>query len=400
MRYILRSLTLAAALATGAAGADETAVSARIARTGLAATADSLAGASTPGDRFALGGVLFLRAVEKALQTRWRHGMARSSGFLPVLRLPVPANPEPDPFRPELVADILQTLIDDMEAARAPLPAIADSDDFGVVLALDDIWFDIDMNGTRSPEESLLRVAGIVLRGGFRAGTAGTAAPTIRFDTADAAWLAAYTHLLAGVSELALAFDPTPQIARVIAARQAMDGLGAGSDFANAYDMMLGAEIDMAAMAYFAVRQQPDPARTGATRNHLLAMIAQNRRFWRLVALETDNFAEWIPNAAQVSALGIPVPPDTGEVWQALLTDAEDLLEGRKLIPYWRLRKGAGINMARWLDDPAPVDLAEWVQGVGLLPYMEDGPRVSADNWRQLQQLVRGDAALFAIWLN
>ena len=149
-----------------------------------------------------------------------------------------------------------------------------------------------------------------------------------------------------------------------------------------------------------ASRTPPDPARTGATRNHLLAMIAQNRRFWRLVALETDNFAEWIPNAGQVSALGIPVPPDTGAVWQALLSDAEELLEGRKLIPYWRLRKGAGINMRRWLDDPAPVDLAAWVQGVGLLPYMEDGPRVRADKWRQLQQLVRGNAALFALWLN
>ena len=53
----------------------------------------------------------------------------------------------------------------------------------------------------------------------------GTAAPTIRFDTADAAWLAAYTHLLAGVSELALAFDPTPQIARVIGVADAAPAL-------------------------------------------------------------------------------------------------------------------------------------------------------------------------------
>ena len=185
-----------------------------------------------------------------------------------------------------------------------------------------------------------------------------------------------------------------------IAARQAMDGLGAGSDFANAYDMMLGAEIDMAAMAYFAVQQQPDPARTGATRNHLLAMIAQNRRFWRLVALETDNFAEWIPNPRQVSALGMPVPPETGEVWQAVLSDAEDLLEGRKLIPFWRLQKGAGINLRRLLEDPVPVDPAEWIHGAGLLPYMESGTRIGSQNWWRLQELARGDAALFAVWLN
>jgi hypothetical protein len=245
MRHLFRSLILAISLTAGSADASETAISTRIAETGLAATAASLAGAQTPQDRFALGGVLFLRAVEKALQTRWQHGMARSSGFLPVLRLPVPANPEPDPFRPELVAEILQTLVDDMAAARAPLLTIADTDDAGVILALDDIWFDIDMNGTRSPEESLLRAAGIVLRTGL--GT-GTTAPTIRFDTADVAWLTAYTHLLAATGELALAFDPTPQIARTIAARQAMAALGEGSDFGNAYDMMVGTEIDLAAM--------------------------------------------------------------------------------------------------------------------------------------------------------
>lgn len=394
---MIRSLVAALALAAGAAAADETAVSARIADSGLAATADSLAGAESASDRLALGGVLFLRAVERALQTRWRHGMAKSSGFVPLLRLPVPANPQPEPFRPELVAGIFRTFVEDMAAARAPLQGIGEGDAAGVVLSLGDIWFDIDMDGSRGAEEGLLRVAGIALRSGMRGDTA---APTIRFDTADAAWLSAYTHLLAGIGEFVLAFDPTPQIARTIAARAEMEALGAGSDFANSYDMMLGTEIDLAAMAYFAVQQQPDAARTRAARQHLLAMIADNRRFWRLVALETDNFAEWIPNPTQTSALGVTVPPETGDLWQGVLADAEDLLEGRKLVPYWRLRKGAGINIRRWLEDPVPVDLAEWIQGIGLLPYMEDGTRVSADNWRDLQRLVRGDAALFALWLN
>ena len=37
----------------------------------------------------------------------------------------------------------------------------------------------------------------------------------IRFDSADADWLAAYAHLVAGFGELTLAADPTPVIRRV-----------------------------------------------------------------------------------------------------------------------------------------------------------------------------------------
>ncbi len=35
----------------------------------------------------------------------------------------------------------------------------------------------------------------------------------IRFDTADVAWLSAYTHFLSAFSETALAFDPEPVVA-------------------------------------------------------------------------------------------------------------------------------------------------------------------------------------------
>jgi len=392
---MLRSI-VTAVLLFGAAAASAQGVSDRIARTGLAATADSLKQPASADDRLALGGVRFLRAIEKTLQTRWRHGMSRTGGFLPVLRLPVPDNPAPEPFRPELVAGIFATLVDDMTAARAPLDQIGDADDASLTLALGDIWFDVNMNGKHDPQESLMPHFTATL-GLF---VAGDTAPTIRFDTADAAWLSAYTHLIAGLGELVLAFDPTDQIRRVMDTGRAMQGFGADTPYASGYDMMLGAEIDMVAMAYFALRQQPDPVRTRAARDHALAMIRDNRRFWERVEAETDNFAEWIPNARQTSALGVTVPPDTGPRWLAVLSDAEDLLEGRKLIPYWRVRSGAGINLMRVLTEPGPVDLAEWVQGVGLLPYIEDGPRISPENWWLFRDMLRGDAALFAIWLN
>ena len=83
-----------------------------------------------------------------------------------------------------------------------------------------------------------------------------------------------------------------------------------------------------------------------------------------------------------------------------VLADAEALLEGRKLIPFWRIKTGAGINLKRLLDDPIPVDIAEWFHGIALLPYAEDGERVSVDNWRLFSEMALGNAVLFAIWFN
>jgi hypothetical protein len=164
--------------------------------------------------------------------------------------------------------------------------------------------------------------------------------------------------------------------------------------------MMFGRQVDRLAMVWFALQQQPDPALTRAARDHLLAMVAANRRFWALVEAETDNRAEWVPNDRQTSALGIDMPPGTGAAWQAVLADAEALLTGRKLIPHWRLGPGAGINLARMFDDPAPVDIASWAQGSGILPWAEPGPRLTPEAWRAFTRIVGGDSVLFAVLLN
>jgi hypothetical protein len=46
------------------------------------------------------------------------------------------------------------------------------------------------------------------------------------------------------------------------------------------------------------------------------------------------------------------------------------------------------------------VDLVTWIQGEGLLPYAEKGPRMSMDAWRDFEAFVQGDAMLFAVFLN
>jgi len=391
-KHVIAALILAVSPAT----AQSFDVSRSIADTGLALTEARLTG-DDPTTQFALGGVRFLRAIETTLQTRWRLGINADRTELPILRLPVPANPTPEPFTPDAITSLFAKLIDDLTAARTPLLTITDADRVSLPITLTDLWFDVNMNGTRDENEALADIGGLVLTGRR---TAIVDSPVIHFDTADAAWLAAYTHFLSGFAHLVLAFDPTDHIARVNDAKTKLDLLAADTPYRNALDMQFGREIDRVAMVYFALQQQPDPTHTRAAHADLLGMIAQNRIFWNRVAAETDNTGEWVPNDSQQQALGIEVPQGTGTQWRAVLADAEDLLNGTKLIPYWRLRSGAGLNMKKMFENPVPVDLAEWVHGVGLLPFAEEGQRITPDNWFAFERMLRGDAMMFVLFLN
>jgi hypothetical protein len=176
---------------------------------------------------------------------------------LPLLRLPLPPNPVPEPFKGD-------------------------------------------------PNEEVLLLLGPQLLG-WQWQNPDPAAPplVVRFDATDAAWLAACTHVLSGVANSILAHDPTASIGRVLAAKAALgatpvpeDGYVDFENFAEAFAKLEGA-----------VNQPPDAARDKAAKDHSLAMISGTRRFWTLVAAETDNDREGIPKGGQTSALGITLPP-------------------------------------------------------------------------------------------
>lgn len=374
-------------------------LSAEIAATGLAATETRLAALTAPSeaDRFALGGVRFLRALETTFQTRYRTGMDDPTGMVPLIRLNQGTAPDAT-FQPGDVAALFTQAATDMAAARAPLDGLASGPDFSVEIRLADLWFDVNADGTRTPDEALMELLGPSLMGFRWFDRDPTApAPTIRFDRADAAWLSAYTHLLEGVANIVLAYDPTDALTRAAAARDGMNALST-PEFSE-YDMFAPG-LDAVWVILESLDQQPDAARMTAARDHFLSMVTDNRSFWMAVETETDNDAEWLPNARQTSALGLTLPPETGTTWLSVLADGEALLKGEKLIPYWRLGEGAGVNLGRMFTDPAPIDLKDWIQGAGALPYLEQGETVSAESWRTFEAMMGGDAMLMSVWLN
>ncbi len=374
-----------------------------IAENGLAGAVDQLSAQTekNPSDQFTLGALHFLRGIEKTLQVRWEYNATIDDLDLPVLRLPVPPNPDAKPFRADLITGLFTELLTDMDASRAALAQIPDGADVALDLNLANVWFDINMNGARDMGEGIIEVGANTLMGEINMGDADSIPPMdVRFDTADVAWLTAYTHMVSAAGEMVVAFDPTEAISNVMNANAKMIELRGNAPMEFGFDMQFGGWVDQFAMAYGALNQQPDAIHTRAAHAHLLKMIAENKVFWAAVAQEADNEREWIPNDNQTAALGFELPKGTGAAWQAVLADVEALLNGDLLIEYWRISPAGGVNVKKLFMDPPVVDIVTWVQGSGLLPYLERGPVISGDSLRRFEELTGGNPFLISFLLN
>ncbi len=374
-----------------------------VAENGLQVAVEQLGAQSgkTPSDQFALGALQFLRGIEKTLQVRWEYNATIDDLDLPVLRLPVPPNPDAKPFRADLITGLFTKLLKDMDASRAALAEIPDGADVALDLNLANLWFDINMNGKRDLGEGVIEVGANTLMGEINFGEMDGIPPMdVRFDTADVAWLKAYTHMVSATGEMVVAFDPTEAIANVMSANAKMIELRGDAPQEFGFDMRFGSWVDQFAMAYGALNKQPDATHTRAAHAHLLNMIAENKVFWAAVAQETDNEREWIPNDNQTAALGFELAPGTGAAWQAVLADVEALLNGDLLIEYWRISPAGGVNVKKLFMDPPVVDIVTWVQGSGLLPYLERGPVISSKNLEEFDELTGGNIFLMSFMLN
>ena len=399
---MFKRIALCALIAAGSAHAET--LSAEIGTKGLAATETRLAALAAPteDETLTLGAVQFLRAIEGSFQTRYAYGLTDRSGMLPLLRLGLTDNPAPQPFDPAVIARIFTDAESGLARAITTFVALPETSPAALELALADIWFDVNANAKREPGEGMADIVGTFTMGisPAEAGMEPPPLPTIRFDVADSAWATAYAHLLSGTANAVLAYDPTKPIGRILQAHTDLQAFGpTPPSFITGSDQIPD-EVDMIAMILAALDQQPDAARAAKAHGHFLAMIDHNRRFWRMVEAEGDNDHEWLPNARQTAALGVTLPPETGPQWLAVLDDAEALLKGEKLIPYWRMGDLGGVNLQKLFLDPRPVDVAGWIQGWAAVHYVQKGPLVSPQNWNAFSEMMLGDAMLFAIWLN
>jgi hypothetical protein len=357
--------------------------------------------------RFGLGTVQFVRAVERLVQSFYKHGLEPdlAAGQIPFARIPVPSNPKPEPIAYEDLRAIFRTFLDDLARAESTLALVKDGSvrlpiRFGLVR------LDFDGDGKASDEETLWKIyARLNRQVGQPDGGAQVAGDfPITFDRGDVAWLRGYAHLLSALAEVYLAHDGKDlfeHTAHLFFARPKtpypflrFNGK-AGRDFEVPWIS------DVIAFVHLQRYPVKEPRRMESALTHLESMVELSRESWKSYLAETDNDHEWIPNPKQDTVVPSgKVSDEMVQGWHELLDEADKILDGKTLVPFWRDAGGKGVNLRKVFTEPRELDLILWVQGTAALPYLEDGRVTKPEFWGRLMRVFRGEFIGFALWFN
>jgi hypothetical protein len=356
--------------------------------------------------RLGLGTVRFLKAVERMVQSLHRFGLRPdpAGGNVPFARLPVPENKDPKPIRYADLRTMFQAWNDDLRQVEETLAVL---DDPGVKLPLHfgRIRLDFDGDGTSSDDEMLWKLYAR-LNSQAQVTPEQAQAFLITFDRGDVAWLRGYCHLLMAFGEFYLAHDGKELFDRTahlfFARPETPFAFLRGGQAAGAGGPDVGQIADMIAMIHLLRLPVLEPMRLSAALDHLKAMLALSRESWKFYMAEDDDDHEWIPNPKQTGIIpGVQITEEMVKGWTiTFLDEADDILAGRKLVPFWRDAGGRGVNLRRVFLEPREFDLVLWVQGTAAVPYLEAGELTTAEVWQRLQRIFRGEFLGFAVWFN
>jgi hypothetical protein len=366
---------------------------------GEAALAEIVASDATNADaQLGLGVIRFMRAIEHLSQGLYRYGLKPPQSFMaPIVRLPVPENPNPQPITYEDFRGLIQAYVEDLARAEATLAEV-EASDVQLVLDLKQLRYDVDGDGTVTDNERFIAVIQRV--SGMRDPNM-PASLTFAFDAGDVFWLRAYSHVLMAFGKFLLAYDWQESFdASFFHLFPAME-----SPFRDALASPSGTMNDEIApiadfVSFLHIRWPvSEPERMASVRTHLKQMIALSRESWAAIEAETDDDQEWIPNARQTSPFAtLQVDAEHIAAWYQVLDEAEAVLDGEKLVPHWRFQQG--FNLRRVFEEPQPFDLVLWITGPAALPYLEDGPVTTPEEWARMTEAFGGRFGLFALWVN
>jgi hypothetical protein len=366
--------------------------------------------------RLALGFGQFIVAVENLAQGLHRFGMkAPHNAFLPIMRLPLPANVSAEPVDYDKLRAVYQTFLNDLTVARTTLLSVK-TGDAKVVLDLNAVR--LRFIGGASVSDPLLAsmslndmLGGVTRRGGAAAPPT-TPVWEIAFDTSDAIWLAGYTHILSAMFEFVMAhdwrmtFDASAHLfftgAKAPAGLQTFDFSDPASfERARRNPAASGSGIlDQIAFLHLIHWPAGDKARMSRARAHLKSAVANSRVMWTAVLAETDDDREWLPSPTQKNRAvpGMPITTEMVAAWSSVLDDFDALLDGRKLLGHWRFDKG--IDMKAFFEDPKSFDLVLWVTGHGAMPFLRDGPTLDGGTLAQWNRMFGNNFLGYAFFVN
>lgn len=329
--------------------------------------------------RFGLGVLQFLQTFEHLGGGLHKYGLRTEKAFLqPPAQVKefLPQNPKPETLTYVAARQLVQTFVDDLARVEATL---ADVKDPAVKLPLHVGLIKMDPFGQGKPISAAFLLERIE---GMPATSQQATDLVIGFDRGDVSWLRGYCHFLSALGELCLAVDgqhafestahllfekvETPHTF-LLQTRPPFDenlfaNRAAISDLVSFFHQMTRLSIK-------------EPARTKAALAHLEAGIVQAKEMWKFILAETDDEQEWIPNPKQTGVVGVKVTQEMVDAWLETLNEAEQVLQGKSLIPFWRGEMdGRGVNLRRVFLEMQSFDVIEWVQGTAATPYLEKGP--------------------------
>lgn len=351
--------------------------------------------------RFALGFVQTLAGGERLMQSLHRYGLNPAwSTMLPFVRLPVPANPNPEPLTNEAFRQIITELLADFARAEATLAAI-ESSDVRLPLHVGLYRIDFDGDGRADADEALWQLYARIT--GQHVNEAVASQFAITADRGDVHWLRGYLHLLSAMCEMFLAYDTsalhdyTAQLFFPTAKTKFTEG--PNCDF-NPWPRELF--FDGIAFVHLLNFPVAEPERLKAAHEHWLAVIDESRQSWKAILAETDDDAEWVPSPKQKNAAipGAVITDGMVQGWHAVLDELEAVLTGAKRVPFWRGDDDVGVNVRRAFFEPTDFDLVMWIQGGAALPYLEKGEQTDPEFWTRLVREFRGQFFWFALWVN
>ncbi|MGD1930913.1 MAG: hypothetical protein ACFB12_18585 [Leptolyngbyaceae cyanobacterium] len=352
--------------------------------------------------RFGTGFLQFANAVENLGQSWYQYGLRSQgalTGIFPILRLPVPDNPTPTPMNNAQARQVLEQFEADILLAEATLAPIADNTvKLGVNLGQAYLDFDADSEG--SDPEALWRIYGDLTW--TQITEAQAANFRITLDAGDVQWLRGYCHLLAALLDFYLAHDDSmlfdhtahlffqnPEIPYPFLRERPPEEV-----FPDAF-------LDAIALVHLINLPVIDRDRPAAALGHLQQVTALSRQTWDLYRQETDDDHEWIPNPNQTGVIpGVPVTPEMIDQWLAFLDEADTILAGDRLLPFWRGTEPVGLNLQRIFTEPETFDAVRWAQGTAAVSYLETGTLTNPDFWWQLMAAFDGRFLFFALWFN
>jgi hypothetical protein len=226
----------------------------------------------------------------------------------------------------------------------------------------------------------------------------------VNLDAGDVYWLGGYCHVIAAMGDAMLAYDGRDLFDRTgqlffKRAESPYPFLLSGKRVFDADGMDLADVVAFVHLMHLPLRE---PLRLLEVRRHLKAMTDCSRKSWHLILAETDDDHEWIPNPRQHSVVPhVRVTREMVDAWLKFLDQADDILDGKLLIPFWRGDGTQGVNLAKlFFTDPQPFDPILWIQGTGVAPALQRGPLATRDVYGNLERVFSGDVFAFGAWFN